>query len=313
MIISASRRTDIPAFYSDWFFNRIKEGYFLVRNPINIHQISKVDINPSVVDCIVFWTKNPEPMINRLEELKEYNFYFQFTLNSYDTSLETNVPKKKTLIETFKELSNLIGKEKVIWRYDPIILTDNFDLEYHKKWFDYLAESLHQYTNKCVFSYVDLYKKTERNLKDTNVIEIKVNTMEIIASELSSIASKYGLQLETCSEEIDLDKYGIYHGKCIDDKLISSIVGHKFSVDKDPNQRETCGCVKSIDIGAYNTCMHGCSYCYANFSKDKVKTNVELYDVNSPLLCDRLRENDEIKDREMKSFIDGQLNFLDNL
>lgn len=310
MIISASRRTDIPAFYSEWFYNRIKEGYLLVRNPINIHQVSRVSLDPSLVDCIVFWTKNPKPMLDRISELNNYSFYFQYTLNAYDISIEPEVPKKKTIIETFKELSDMIGRERVIWRYDPIILTERFNLDYHIKWFGYIAEELHNYTNKCVFSFVDSYKKTERNMKDMNTISISKNEMEDIANSLSRIASKYDLKLETCSEEIDLDSLGIKHGKCIDDMLISSIIGNKISIDKDPNQREVCGCVKSIDIGAYNTCKHGCLYCYANYSQKIVKRNIMRYDKESPLLCDVIGEKDEIKEREMKSYIDPQLSFL---
>ena len=261
MILSVSRRTDIPAFYSNWFFNRIKQGFLLVRNPMNAHQVSRVVLNPEVIDCIVFWTKNPRPMLRRLEELKEYKYYFQFTLNSYDKSLEPNVPRKKYLINTFKELSEKIGKEKVIWRYDPIILTDIFTKEYHYKWFEYLAKELCNYTNKCVISFLDLYKKTERNLKGIKVIPLNKIDMEEIAAKISSIASKYNLIIETCSEKIELDKFGINHGKCIDDRLICKILGCNFNIDKDPNQRQICGCVKSIDIGAYNTCKHECLYC----------------------------------------------------
>ncbi len=141
MILSASRRTDIPAFYSEWFFNRIKEGYLLVRNPMNIHQVNRINLSPQLVDCIVFWTKNPKPMLKRLDELKNYKYYFQFTLNSYDKTIEPNVPLKKDLIETFIKMSNLVGKEKLIWRYDPILLTNVFTKEYHYKWFEKLAQN----------------------------------------------------------------------------------------------------------------------------------------------------------------------------
>ena len=136
MIISASRRTDIPAFYSDWFFNRIKEGYVLVRNPMNAHQISKISLSADVIDCIVFWTKNPRPMINRLDELKDYNYYFQFTLNSYAKDIEPNVPSKdKEIIKSFRELSEKIGKDRVVWRYDPILINDNYSVDHHIKYF----------------------------------------------------------------------------------------------------------------------------------------------------------------------------------
>ena len=161
MILSVSRRTDIPAFYADWFFNRIKEGFIYVRNPMNIHQVSRISLSPSIIDCIVFWSKNPKPMLDRLDELKNYMYYFQFTINPYDIKLEEYVPTKSGIIDTFKELSNKIGPERVIWRYDPIILTDTLTMEYHVKYFEELAKRLNGFTQTCVISFVDLYKKTE--------------------------------------------------------------------------------------------------------------------------------------------------------
>lgn len=306
MILSVSRRTDIPAFYSKWFFNRMKEGYFLVKNPMNPHQISRVEINPSIIDCIVFWTKNPKPMLNQLDYLKGYNYYFQFTLTPYDKSLEPNVPRKKYIIDTFVELSERIGKDKVIWRYDPIILTDIYTKEYHYKWFEYLAHKLSNYTDKCVISFLDLYKKTERNMKEIKVTPLLKSDMEEMADRLSKIAYKYNLILESCSEEIPLDKFGINHGKCIDDKLISKLIGCNINAQKDQNQREVCGCVKSMDIGAYNTCKHHCLYCYANFSKVTVEKQILEHDINSPLLIGNLTGNEKISNREIKSFIEKE-------
>lgn len=310
MILSVSRRTDIPAFYSEWFFNRIKEGFVLVKNPFNTKQISRINLNPKVIDCIVFWTKNPIRMFRKLDQIKEYNYYFQFTLNSYDKTLEKNVPGKKYLINTFINLSTRIGKNKVVWRYDPIILTDKFTKEYHYKWFEYLAKRLSPYTNKCVISFLDLYKKTERNLSEINVLPISNNDMNELAKRFSKIAFKYNLVIETCSEKIDLSKFNINHGKCIDDKLISDIIGENLSIDKDPNQREICGCVKSIDIGAYNTCNHNCLYCYANFNKNTVEKNLLKHDKKSPLLFGNLDGDEKITDRKMKSYRKDQISFL---
>jgi len=311
MIISASRRTDIPAFYSDWFFNRLREGYLMVRNPMNIHQVSKIILSPDIVDCIVFWTKNPEPMLKRISELNKYNFYFHFTLNSYDKSIEPNVPEKKHLISVFKELSKMIGEERVIWRYDPILLTDIFNKEYHIKWFEVLAEKLSGFTCKCVISFIDFYKKTERNLRGLNLIPFNNDIINEIAFNFSRIAQKYGMVIETCSEEIELEKYNIKRGKCIDDELISRIAGKKISLEKDPNQRTVCGCVKSVDIGAYNTCKHNCIYCYANFNKDMVINNTKQHNVNSPLLYGDLGDDDIVKTKIYSSDFDNQISFDD--
>lgn len=311
MIISASRRTDIPAFYSDWFLNRIKEGFVLVRNPMNFRQVSQVNLSPDVVDCIVFWTKNPQPMINRLSQLAGYNYYFQFTLTPYDNTIETNVPDKKCLIKTFQELSARIGRDKVIWRYDPILLTNKFDVKHHVKWFEFLANELNGHTKKCVVSFIDMYKKTERNLKGIDLVPMSEELMKEVAHHLSLISKRYNLQLEACCEDIDLTQYGIEPRKCIDDELISKIIGKKLDIKKDPNQRLSCGCVQSIDIGAYNTCQHRCLYCYANFNNALVDKNVRLHSTKSPLLYGSLEEEDKVSIRKVSSNISNQLSFLD--
>lgn len=308
MIISASRRTDIPAFYSDWFFNRIKEGYVLVRNPMNIHQVSKIKLSPDVVDCIVFWTKNPKPMLDKLDELKDYRYYFQFTLNSYSNDIEPNVPSKsEEIINTFKQLSDLIGRDRVIWRYDPIILSEKYTVQYHIKYFEKLSQILNGSFNKCVISFVDFYKKNARTLNESKINEPVKEEINLIAKAFSEISKKYDFEINTCTESIDLSSYGINHGKCIDDKLIEQLCGCRISANKDKNQRDICGCIESIDIGLYNTCMHKCKYCYANYSLKTVDDNYAKYNPNSPLLCSELLIEDKIIERNVKSLIDDQL------
>lgn len=297
MILSVSRRTDIPAFYSDWFFNRISEGYVLVRNPMNTKQVSKIKLSSETIECIVFWTKDPSQMLEKLNQIDAYKYYFQYTLNSYDKSLEPNVHEKKHLIDTFIKLSKSIGKERVIWRYDPIILTNKYNKAYHLKWFEYIAKRLSGYTEKCVISYLDLYKKTERNMKNINLVN-NIEDFRILSGELCKISKKYGIVMETCSESIDLAEYGIKHGKCIDTELISKITGINFEYFKDKNQREECGCAKSVDIGVYNTCKHGCLYCYANFNKEMVELNSTKHNPNSPLLIGELMGDEKIYTRE---------------
>lgn len=303
MLLSVSRRTDIPAFYSDWFFNRLKEGFVFVRNPMNIHQVSRVTLSPEVIDCIVFWSKNPKPMLARLDELKDYMYYFQFTINPYDRELELGVPRKEGIISTFKELSEKIGRKRVIWRYDPILLTENMGVDYHVRYFEEIAKRLEGYTDTCVISFVDLYQKTQRNLKNTTAREPSQNEMVDIASKLCVIAKKYGITIQTCAEEIALESVGIKHGKCIDSALIEDLLDVKLVVDKDPNQRKECGCVQSIDIGEYNTCAHGCKYCYANFKDGVVAANRAAHDVNSPLLIGQLGPEDKVTERKLFSFI----------
>lgn len=282
MIISASRRTDIPAFYSDWFFNRLHDGFSLVRNPMNVHQISKISLSKDTVDCFVFWTKNPGSMLaSHSDDMKrleaEIPFYFQFTVNPYDKSIEPGVPEKKYIFDTFITLSKLIGKECVIWRYDPIIFTDRISFDYHVKYFEYIANVLAPYTNKCVVSFLDFYKKTERNMANINFYDPDLSHKLELSIKLFEIASSLKLSLVTCAEMLDLSSIGIEHGQCIDSGLIAHLCGGRVLAPKDKNQREECGCVESIDIGAYNTCRHGCRYCYANFSQATVEKQCSLH------------------------------------
>lgn len=310
MILSVSRRSDIPAFYTEWFFNRLQEGYVLVRNPMNYHQVSRVDLTPDVIDCIIFWTKDPTNMLDKLDLLKGYNYYFQVTINPYDKLIERNVAPKKQIIESFIKLSNLIGKKRMVWRYDPIILTDKIDTGYHKKYFEILAAKLKDYTERCVISFVDMYRKTERNMKSFHAMDLSEEYMLEIGKTLSEIGATCGLKIQTCSELVDLSAVGIEHGKCIDDKLIEDIIGQKIDVQKDRNQREECCCVASIDIGAYNTCKHGCLYCYANSSDYAVSNNTMKHNPQSPLLIGDVEPDDVITERKMGSYKDGQLSFF---
>ena len=312
MIISASRRTDIPTYYADWLFNRLKEEYVLVRNPMNIHQIGKISLAPEVVDGIVFWTKNPIPMLDRLSELDKYNYYFQFTLNAYGKDVEPNIPSKNdVIIPAFQQLSKIIGRERIIWRYDPIFFNEYYTMEYHCKYFRMLAERLGPYTEKCTVSFLDLYRNTARNTKPLNIQpETREQQIEIMQRFLK-IADEYGLYIDTCAEEIDLEKFGIAHAHCIDKKRFEQIGKYKLSVEKDPNQRPECGCIASIDIGTYNTCKNGCLYCYANYSHNTVVKNTQLHNPLSPLLFGEVGPDDTIKQRKVKSCKDCQFTLFD--
>lgn len=304
MIISASRRTDIPAFYSDWFFRRLEEGYVYVRNPMNFRRIYSVSLTRDVVDGIVFWTKNPKAMLPRLDLLDAFPYYFQFTLTPYDKSIEPNLEKTE-VIETFKRLSDEIGKDQVIWRYDPLIVTLEFDERYHYSQFERLASELCSFTNKCVISFIDFYPKTKKQLNKIQANEIDDAKKQTILRELSNIATAFNLKLETCAEAIDLSGLGIDPSRCVNADLVSKISGIKLDTKKDRNQRKACRCHTSIDIGAYNTCPHGCIYCYATFSRKACMKNIKLYDISSPLLCGVLTDEDILTERKISSFAIG--------
>ena len=305
IIISASRSTDIPTFYSDWFVSRWEAGYIKWTNPFNGQPLYVSFKNTRLV---VFWTKNPRPMFKHLDYLDKSipNYYFQFSLNDYDKEkYEAKVPSVESRIKTFKELSQRLGKKRVVWRYDPLILTKDIDVNELLRRVKNIGDQIHEFTEKLVFSFVDIdiYRKVENNLKKEDVpyIEWTTQNMEEFAKGISQINKDWGLQLGTCSEKIDLDKYGIVHNKCIDDDLMIDLFSHDSQLMdflgveikqpdlfsdgeiiktrnlKDKGQREDCGCIMAKDIGQYNTCPHECNYCYANTSKEIAKKNYQNY------------------------------------
>jgi DNA repair photolyase len=308
IIISASRSTDIPAFYAKWFINRLKAGYCIWYNPFNQQPMYVAFKNAKAV---VFWSKNPKPLIPYLHELDErgIHYYFQFTLNDYDQEqLEPNVPSVEKRIETFKELSNKIGKEKVIWRFDPLILTNKIGVDELLRKVENIGNQLKGYTEKLVFSFADIgniYKKVENNLKrlHINYQEFTPQTMNEFVNGLCELNKNWNFALATCAEEINLEQYGIEHNRCIDGELMKRIFAKDedfvyylsygkfpekdslFPVEppkkeanlKDKGQRKICGCMISKDIGMYNTCSHFCVYCYANTSKEAVEKTRKLY------------------------------------
>jgi DNA repair photolyase len=317
MIISASRRTDIPAFYADWFMKRIKEGYLFVQNPYNAHKHSRVNLSKEAVDAIVFWTKNPQPLMKHLDALSSmgYKYYFQFTLTGYPSVIEPSVPKFDKIIPIFKELSSKIGKEKVVWRFDPIIISDITSEEYILDNFKKIAHQLRNHTQRVMISFADFYKKVVKNLEKLESeahikfadINLNIDKINRISSHMAEIAHQNSMQIYTCSEEYDLSRYGIQHGKCIDDELLKQLFGLVLTVSKDKNQRADCGCVQSQDIGQYNSCIHDCVYCYANFNKDMAHRNKMMHDPSSPFLLVQVKGNLDKQDRKKKG---EQLNLL---
>jgi len=291
MIISASRRTDIPAFYSQWFINRVREGFLLTRNPFNANQIQRVSLNRRDVDVIVFWTRNPSKLMPHIPELNrmDYKYYFQYTITGYPRSIEASVPRPNIAIDTFTQLSKLIGPDKIVWRYDPILISNLVDINEHKRLFKKISGLLSGKTNRVVISFSDFYKKTERNLNSVNGLVYSDITKDMsalldLSKYMADIAYENNMEIKSCAEHVDTSSVGIEHGKCIDEELIKNVFGISLNGKKDKGQREECGCIKSIDIGMYNTCLHECSYCYATFNKNSVISNKKKHNVNSPFL-----------------------------
>lgn len=298
MIISASRRTDIPCCYSDWLLRRLQEGYALVRNPYNARQLSRVDLSPEKVDCIVFWSKNPAPLMPHLPAIRAagYCFYFQFTLTPYADRWEPGLPPLKERLNTLCALSEQVGPQRVVWRYDPVILDGDCSLSYHTGQFAFLCRQLSPYVDECVFSFADQY----RHLKGL-FPSITPAQMDEAARELGGIAQAYGISLSSCCEEIDLHAYGITHSSCIDQKRIERLLGMPIQASPDPGQRPGCGCIQSVDIGEYGTCPNGCRYCYASRSQAAAQRRYALHDARSPLLTGWPQGDETITDRSAAS------------
>jgi DNA repair photolyase len=302
MIISASRRTDIPAFYSDWFMNRVRKGFFYRVNPFNSKQVSGFSLKPEGVDAICFWTKNPKPLMKHLDELDQrgLKYYFQFTLNPYDKTFEPHLPPLDERIATFRELACRICPERVIWRYDPVILSSVTPVSWHLEQAERIAEQLKDSTHRLVFSFYDVYGKVQARLINTGISFEEITAPEKSAEldELvrgfKAMADSYGVRILSCSEEIDLSAIGIEHGACIDGKLVRKLFEGEPSAKKDRNQRESCGCVESVDMGMYNTCRFRCSYCYANFNERMIDSNYLKHYPDSPALLGRYEGHIEI-------------------
>lgn len=312
MIISASRRTDLPSFYSDWFFNRIKEGYVLVPNPFNSKILSRISLRPEIVDCIVFWTKNPAPMLSKLKLLKDYKYYFQFTLNPYGRDIESHLPPLMKRLDTFRQLSDDIGKERVIWRYDPVFISKKYDITFHQEAFARIAENLKDHTEKCILGFIDHYPHL-RNILLKNGINLlsREEIGKIATSFKITIDQHPGIEINTCTNKVDLAFMDIPAGQCIDKDLISRITGYPIIAQKDKNQRNLCNCVESIDIGTYNCCLNGCLYCYANKSNSLTSiNNKEKHNPASPLMTGQIKEDQIIREREMKSLRNNQFSLF---
>lgn len=303
MILSVSRRTDIPACYPGWLMNRFREGFVLVRNPMNPRQVSRIVLSPETVDCIAFWTKNPLPLLPYLPELEAmgYPYILQMTLTGYGPEVETKLPPLQDRIKAMQTLTCRIGPERIIWRYDPILLSERYTPQWHADNFAHLSEALEGCTQRCIISFLDVYPKIRARLRQCGLRDCTQAEMRRIASDFSKAAAACGMTLQTCAEKVDLSEFGVVHGACIDGEIISRVVGYPLQTHRDANQRSACGCVASIDVGEYNTCANGCVYCYANHSGDAVSRHAAQHDPRSPLLVGVPSPDDLITQRKTAS------------
>lgn len=299
MIISASRRTDIPAHFAPWFYNRLREGFVCVRNPMRYHQVARISLARDVVDGFVFWTKNPAPMLPQLSALHAYPYYFQYTMTPYGPDIEANVPPRgKHGVPVCQQLSDHIGPNRIIWRYDPILLSPTYTTAYHIDAFERMAKRLAPHVARCTIGFIDAtYKNAKRQSQAMQLQPVSAEGQHILASAFAQIGQAYGLMLDACCEDASLAQHGIGQARCVDNRILEAAGSGPLRTKKDPNQRAACQCAQSIDIGAYNCCPNGCRYCYANYKSNEIERSLMLHDASSPLLIGRPGEGDTVYDR----------------
>lgn len=309
MILNTGSRTDIPAYYSDWFYNRIEAGYVLVRNPYYPTQITKYRLSPDVIDVMVFCTKNPQPMLDRLSLLSAFDTFWFVTITPYGAEIEPLVPPKEQVIASFRQLSAAVGSNRISWRYDPVFITDTYSIACHIEQFHQMAEALSGYTTQCVVSFIDLYEKTKRNFR--GIRSVTNREQEILIEAFSQIAKENGLQIHLCCENKSLVRENVDADGCMSKAVFEKALGCRLDVPKKKAARSECSCLLGADIGAYNTCGHGCLYCYANYDKETVAKNRKQHNALSPLLIGEVSGQDVIKPAEQKSWKNGQLDMFD--
>lgn len=311
MIISASRRTDIPAYYSEWFFNRLQEGFCYTIHPMNPKIYYKISLAKDIVDAIVFWSKNPYPMLGKLHLLSDYPYYFQYTITPYDHDIEKNLPFKKYLIDTFIQLSDKIGKNRVIWRYDPVLFSPKYTLDYHLEQFPLLCQKLAPYTTKVIVSFISMYRKIRKQCEQQNIYCPQPEEKNTILQTFAKICFENHIQLEICAQEFQCSQeYPIFPAHCIDISLINSLTKKNILIDKDPYQRKLCGCAKSYDIGMYNSCYNGCTYCYASYNHERLEENKIRHNPKNPILLGEIPQQAQIIERNIINYNDEQFLLL---
>lgn len=307
MIINTGSRTDIPAFFSKWFLNRIDEGFVCTRNPYN-DDIYRYPLDSKIIDCLCFCTKNPKPLIKNLDKLDDFNQFWFVTITPYGNDIEVNVPSFKHVMKSFKELSTYLGVNKISWRYDPIFITEKYSLDYHIDKFEEMASQLGEFTNDCTISFIDLYKKVLRNFPEAR--EVTIDERLIIGENFSKIAKEYGIKMKTCVEGTLLDQFGFDSSGCMTKKVIENAIGKNLRIPKGKYQIRECECIFGRDIGAYNTCMHGCRYCYATVNPKRAQKNYKLHNSCSPLLIGNIKDSDIVKEVREPSYIDAQTRLM---
>lgn len=290
--VSASRRTDIPAHYAPWFINRVQAGFCKTRNPFRPSQTFRISLEPDAVRAFFFWTRWPVPLVSHLDLLDQmgHRYLFHFTLTGLGPPLESQRPTIQERIDAFRTLSDRIGHDRVWWRYDPIILGDRLDADYHRSRFDSLSKALEGATSRVTLSLLDWYRKTERRVKplEDRAGSLKrlegpePEAMELV-TRLVQMARSRGMTPVACCQPA-FHEVGVEPGACIDAAAANRIFGLEVQDEKDKGQREKCCCAPSFDIGAAHTCISGCAYCYSTVSQEVALRNFGRHDPTGEFL-----------------------------
>lgn len=302
LIFNISGRTDVVNYYTPWLLNRLHEGYVYVRNPYNKKHVTRYDLRPCKVDALVFCSKNYTPILDYIDNInRQYNTFYYYTITSYGCDVEVNVPRVEDSVETFIELSKIVGKNSVAWRFDPILLTGKYDVSKHLETFEKIASRISSYTSFVVFSFVDMYSKLDRNMPE--IIPFKRSDIHELLSGMSSISKKYGLPIQSCLVGDDYSCHGITSSGCVTTDILEHANNIKFRSISHKGNRPGCKCIKWHDIGAYDTCPNCCKYCYANRNKRIASSNYKLHDSSSPILFGNITGNDKINVSGNKSLL----------
>lgn len=302
MIINTGGRTDTVQYYTEWLLRRFSEGYVFSRNPLFPKKVVRYELTPDKVDCVVFCSKNYKPILPRLHEITDrFNTYFHYTITAYGKDIEPGVPSIEESMETLIKLSALVGKERIAWRYDPVLITKEYTIQRHLDTFERMAKVLAPHIDRCIFSFVEMYKKLEFNMPE--LVPLSEEGRDSLALGLGAIANKYGIYIQTCGTNGDFTKYGIHASGCMTLDILGKANGIVFKNLKHKGLRQGCHCIESRDLGAYDTCLNGCKYCYANKKPKKAQENYRLHNPASPLLLGNVKPEDTIMQGAQKSFL----------
>jgi len=302
MILNISGRTDIVNHYSNWLFKRFEEGYVLSRNSLFQNSVRRYELTPDKIDCIIFGSKNYAPILARIQEItSKFNTYFYYTITAYGKDVEPGVPDIDTSITTLLKLSEIAGSRRIAWRYDPVLLTNKYTITQHFETFEYISRRLSGHIDRCIFSFVEMYKKHETNFPE--LIPLTAKDSDELARGLGEISTKYNITLQTCGPEENYAQYGIKTSGCVTLDILGQANNLQFRDMKHKGFRKGCHCIESRDMGALNSCPNGCKYCYANKNMQLPRENYKLHDPESPLLIGQLKPTDNLQQGAQKTFL----------